>query len=884
MRRTKALERATLFRKSYSSLGSNARYGKKALILGSTVGAGLAGFSVVSGMTKHDPKDTVERMVVARQTTADKMTSSNSVSVPDDAPKDVKQQAVVDSHETEKATGGSEAEHRGHKSTILEANEAVCEGGRGEESSSGTPAVSSWKRQDDAPPGRRVVIVLEDEVVEDLPVMTLEEVRACDGMNSSFGGPTSSSDSEPRLLATFEGFVYDVTSFADHHPGGRELLRTAAGLDLSHFFENYTVHGASDKAAEWLAPLVVGKLSPSDAAAARHTTTPAVHVAKRMRHLGRARRRVLCVASTLPVWLVLRGLIRAVGELFPSLARLLARVMPVTVPGYSKGAEPIDPSDEASLRRRLRAAGYDLADDEACPAPRVAVIGGGIAGCGAAWALKLSGFDVTLFEARKQISGNARTFDWEFPMQGAKKVATATAEGVVKSCVSVTAWPPLYYKNYTALLQLLNIETVPMPLSWFLNSKVEGCEGTLWGADPRIYEGSLRSVFAKDFAVYRRVEHLVSATTDLFCLKWAPWKWGDSTSMYANHTGLGLLNPLNVVPLYSLFKIGGGSDLWWDVVFTPYYTASFLVDELRPFPAVFGPLIEAQIPLNPIPGGNTWQGSSDKAENDCHITTCVSWKDAGVGIRAVFAKLVEGVTLQEGVRVREVVVLPNGQKRVYDEHDKYVDVDRVIFACPSNAVGNILKKHTYLEDVILSTPVYADDHHPATGHMHAVMHSDSSVIDPRFREECVRRASNYVEVTRLGDGSLNIENQYNFGVQTPGPGVYDLPLDEKPVMLISHALGEGKHIDPALIRGTGNHARAHPLYSGWNVAAMLSLRLVQGRDGCYYCSNWTTPGNCHDMSLLSGLICAHAVGARYPFEADKEAKKDFYRLKDLMGV
>jgi predicted NAD/FAD-binding protein len=81
-------------------------------------------------------------------------------------------------------------------------------------------------------------------------------------------------------------------------------------------------------------------------------------------------------------------------------------------------------------------------------------------------------------------------------------------------------------------------------------------------------------------------------------------------------------------------------------------------------------------------------------------------------------------------------------------------------------------------------------------------------------------------------------------------------------MLISHALGEGKTINEKLIRGTGNHARAHPLYSGWNVAAQLSLRLVQGRDGVFYCSNWTTPGNCHDMSLLSGLIAAHAVGKK----------------------
>jgi predicted NAD/FAD-binding protein len=231
-----------------------------------------------------------------------------------------------------------------------------------------------------------------------------------------------------------------------------------------------------------------------------------------------------------------------------------------------------------------------------------------------------------------------------------------------------------------------------------------------------------------------------------------------------------------------------------------------------------------------------------------------------------------------------VEVLPNGKKRVHDEHDGYVDVDRVVFACPANAVGNIYKQHGALEEAIWSTPVYADDHHPSSGHMHSVMHSDSSVIDPKHREEALKRASNYVEVTRnSNDGNINVENQYNFGVQTSGPGIYDLPLEKKPVMLISHSLGEGKSIDTSLIRGTGNYARSHPLYSGWNVMAQLSLRLVQGRNGIYYCSNWTTPGNCHDMSLLSGFVCAHAIGAKYPFDKNVEAKKDFGRLRDLMG-
>ena len=78
--------------------------------------------------------------------------------------------------------------------------------------------------------------------------------------------------------------------------------------------------------------------------------------------------------------------------------------------------------------------------------------------------------------------------------------------------------------------------------------------------------------------------------------------------------------------------------------------------------------------------------------------------------------------------------------------------------------------------------------------------------------------------------------------------------------------------------------RAHPLQSAWNVMTVLALRLIQGRQGIYYCSNWTTPANCHDMSLLSGMCCAHAIGADYPFEGNSDAKRDFRRLQALMGL
>lgn len=697
----------------------------------------------------------------------------------------------------------------------------------------------------------KVVVELDDEKA--LPTMTLEEI---DREVSEEGG---------RLLATYEGVVYDVTEFANAHPGGRELLLTAVGLDLSHFFANYTVHGNSEKAANWLAPLAVGKLSDEEAALSVARTTPQLHASRRMSLLKKSRRKLLGVVAALPAYIAARAVIRFVGRwMSSSVARWLSSWIPsISVPGYSKGSEPM-------VARK----------DGESPRGRVAVVGGGIAGCGAAWMLARDGFEVHLYEARPNLSGNARTFDW-----------TGFADGLArKSCVSVTAWPPLLYKNYEALLKEFEVETMPMPLSWFLNSKVPGYEGTLWGADPRCDDekNTLRRVFADDFAKYQRAEKLVGKVTAFFTGRaWAPWRRGDEPSMYDNHTGLGLLNPFNVIPLYKVCRWYGVSDVWWDVVFTPYYTASFLVDELRPFPAVFGPIIEQQIPLNPTPE-NSWHGESpNKGPDHCKLTTCVTWKDAGDGIRSVFAKLVRGLdSVNLNTRVLSVELLKDGTKRVVDEHDNVRIVDRVVFACPCNAIGNMIENipNNSLENVVLNSPEYADDHHPDSGHMHAVMHSDASVIDEKYRSEFLNRGSNYVEVTRLSDGKINIENQYNFGVQTPGHGVYDMPLDKKPVMLISHALGEGKSIDKALVRGGGNHARAHPLYSPWNVASQISLRLCQGRNGLYYASNWTTPGNCHDMSLLSGFLCAHAIGAEYPFPEHKDAEKDFHRLNDLMGV
>ena len=467
----------------------------------------------------------------------------------------------------------------GASAKLVQAEAAAAPGKIDEETRSVLDEVASWlglgdaKDEDEAAaddgaddgesteegrgPGKPVKVPLDPELVSSLPLLPL----------SSVSKPTG--ELRGRTLVTHEGIVYDITEFLEQHPGGRDLVMTAAGCDLSHFFDNYTVHGQSDKAANWLASMAVGRLTPEDAVKAKEGIDASVHVRRRFGILAKARRRIIFVTASLPLWMTVRTCVRFVGWIVPGLGRLLARLVPVAVPGLSRGADPI--AIEAGPAEAGEGAALPELDDAS---PRVAVIGGGIAGCGAAWALRRSGFSVTLYEARPSVSGNARTFDWTFP-----------DGSVVKSCCSVTAWPPLFYKNYTALLEELGVETVHQPLSWFLNSKVPGAVGTLWGADPTPYEGSLRNVLKKDFDIYGKVVRFSDACCNLFTCRWAPWRKNDTPSMYDSHTGVGLLNPMNVVPLYSMFRAMGGSELWWQVVFTPYYTASFLVDELRPFPA-----------------------------------------------------------------------------------------------------------------------------------------------------------------------------------------------------------------------------------------------------------------------------------------------------------
>src|SRR5258705_201063 len=88
---------------------------------------------------------------------------------------------------------------------------------------------------------------------------------------------------------------------------------------------------------------------------------------------------------------------------------------------------------------------------------RICIVGGGISGLGAAWALSRhpDRFEIALYEKEDRIGGNAVTVD--IPQDDGS---------VIPVDISVTAFIPSVYHNYLQLLDLYGIAKIPTQFSY----------------------------------------------------------------------------------------------------------------------------------------------------------------------------------------------------------------------------------------------------------------------------------------------------------------------------------------------------------------------------------------------------------------------------------
>ncbi|CAM9269766.1 unnamed protein product, partial [Ectocarpus fasciculatus] len=459
---------------------------------------------------------------------------------------------------------------------------------------------------------------------------------------------------------------------------------------------------------------------------------------------------------------------------------------------------------------------------------RVAVIGGGIAGHGCAYSLGLSErFNVTLFEEREDVGGNAKTFDW--------------SDGVCTG-LSVLAWPSEYFRNYNALLHQLGVESTYVELPFFIKDSTG--HTFFHGNDFKV-----RPRHKNDFRKWVILVGIVRTVNSFFA-------GTKEKSLYH----VSILNPFNMLSLRMMCRLCFISSDFWDCVIVPLYMSSFLTIKLDEVPAVILPTLDDLISVSTTPKMQSWKGSSkdvfSRMANTCKFESCCGQK--------VLACVRNDVTLKWSV--------------ITDKRE-YMNFDKIVFATNSYHAMAAQSGLPFLERCILSNIRYTDDDDDSFSI--GIIHSDSSVLPKDCGDDLLHNYANYVEARSDGRGSKCYTNTFILSSWLPILRGEDNDERRSLPRLVTYGT------EPKLIegkQGTVKNFRNHPKMCSVGLASAMAMRYIQGNRGVFYCGSCSTPGNGHDLSLCSGIAIAIAMGASYPFPHDAAAERDFKRLKTIMGL
>jgi len=400
--------------------------------------------------------------------------------------------------------------------------------------------------------------------------------------------------------------------------------------------------------------------------------------------------------------------------------------------------------------------------------------------------------------------------------------------GEAESPLLVVAWPEHYYHNYHRLLAELGLETTSMPISYFIKHP--------HGIFCQDGKGEVEKQHAEDFRKWKRLIAWAGRINDFFLPR------GRHPSLYH----FSYWNPLNLIPLYALTRCFGISARFWDEIFVPVHCASMITTSMKDAPAVIAPLLESIVSLERPSRMGTWKGSP----------------------RPVFERMTEPFRehVHTGCAISAVRRMAGGGFEIERADGKIHTADRVVFGCQAPSIVAVLEKPSWLQRALLSRVRYVDD--TDTTFARFVVHSDTSIFPAEHRDRILREFNTYSEVDE--DGRL----ECTFVLSAHNPNVKDLG---KPMLATFNTRRPLDRVEAQIELPNPTHA-----LSLRNLAIMLAMRWLQGRDGIHYCGSFTTPEGGHDLSFLSGLVAARTIGAPYPFEADESHAVFDYRLMQRM--
>ena len=345
---------------------------------------------------------------------------------------------------------------------------------------------------------------------------------------------------------------------------------------------------------------------------------------------------------------------------------------------------------------------------------RIAIIGGGISGLGAAWALHHhpDRFDFRLYEAREQLGGNAVTAD--MPQDDGSTIPFD---------ISVTALIPSVYDHILLLLEQFGIDVFDVQFNYSVRYR-----GGVYAHD---FDSDIRAELQPEIEKFQKL---------LRRLHWFGWL------SRSHSTFLNALNPFNYVSMGTLLNLGGFSADFRYKILKPMFVNFLMATNVFDMPAA---LFARYLEFFDIE----------------HATPMQTWDR---GTRRIYEHLSRDFTdkIHLNRPVRKVYRGPSSVV-VEDEDGVRETFDEVIFACNANQTLMMLDRPTLLERHILSSVRYESELHN-----HAVVHSDASVLpDNEVRPLTTR--SNHIE--QYGARPDNYEITYIMHNQQPWAHDSDRP-------------------------------------------------------------------------------------------------------------
>ena len=337
---------------------------------------------------------------------------------------------------------------------------------------------------------------------------------------------------------------------------------------------------------------------------------------------------------------------------------------------------------------------------------RVAVVGGGVAGLGAAWALHHhpDRFDFRLFEAQDRIGGNAVTAD--MPQDGG---------GSIPFDVSVTACIPSVYEHVLMLMERFGVELIDTRFSYSVKYG-----GEVYAHD---FDSDIREQLQPEIAKFQRI------LRRLHRIGWLSRR----KSKFVNG-----LNPFNYVSMGTVLNLGGFSGDFRYKILKPMFVNFLMATNVFDMPAALFTRYLEFFDIETATPMQTWDQ----------------------GTRRLYEHLSAGFAdrIHLNRPVRKVYRGPSGVV-VEDADGARETFDDVIFACNANQTLMILDKPTSLERYLLSSVRYESELHN-----HTVVHSDSSVLPDDDTKPLTTRSNH---IAQYGARPDNYEITYIMHNQQP---------------------------------------------------------------------------------------------------------------------